>query len=183
MLAAQSLRRCLREPPKRAVRVIISCARAPTGRSSLRTGIHPQPETLAAPSLLPARQSQRKCCTTDSATATATTTAQSLARLDSATPPPPPPSPALTVRTHHVNLSTDRPEQTRPCVRDTPTATMSTDYGNFHDFCRDTGSIHSTLPVCNLFDGSPSRGGNGFGGCNLEGIDLSGGRNLANLGM
>lgn len=60
---------------------------------------------------------------------------------------------------------------------------MSTDYGNFHDFCRDTGSIHSTLPVCNLFNGSPSRGGNGFGGCDLEGIDLSGGRNLANLGM
>ncbi|KAK6431459.1 hypothetical protein LTR95_012380 [Oleoguttula sp. CCFEE 5521] len=59
---------------------------------------------------------------------------------------------------------------------------MPTKYGNFHNFCRDTGSIHATLPVCNLFPESPSRGGNGFGGCDLEGIALSGGRNLANLG-
>lgn len=60
---------------------------------------------------------------------------------------------------------------------------MSTAYGNFHNFCRDSGSIHATLPVCNLFAGSPSRDGTGFGGCDLEGISLSGGRNLANLGM
>jgi len=59
---------------------------------------------------------------------------------------------------------------------------MSTAYGNFHNFCRDTGSIHATLPVCNLFAGSPSRDGTGFGGCDLEGISLGGGRNLANLG-
>ncbi|KAJ5745250.1 hypothetical protein N7520_010432 [Penicillium odoratum] len=48
------------------------------------------------------------------------------------------------------------------------------------DFCRD-----STLPVCNLFlDNQPPNGGpNGtFGGCPLDGISLSGGRHLANLG-
>ncbi|KAI9669211.1 MAG: hypothetical protein M1817_004706 [Caeruleum heppii] len=54
---------------------------------------------------------------------------------------------------------------------------MATAFGNFHDFCRD-----STLPVCNLFLESPTRGGQGFGGCELRGIPLSGGRNLANLG-
>lgn len=33
-----------------------------------------------------------------------------------------------------------------------------------------------------LFDESASRGGNGFGGCDLRGISLGGGRYLANLG-
>ncbi|KAF3394422.1 Chitin synthase export chaperone [Penicillium rolfsii] len=52
----------------------------------------------------------------------------------------------------------------------------STQFGNFHDFCRD-----STLPVCNLFkENQPP--GIGYGGCALEGISLSGGRHLANLG-
>lgn len=55
-------------------------------------------------------------------------------------------------------------------------------YGKFHDFCRDTGNLHSTLPVCNLFTQSPTNGGNGWDGCNLEGIPLSGGNRLANLG-
>lgn len=60
---------------------------------------------------------------------------------------------------------------------------MSTAYGNFFDFCRDTGSLHATLPVCNLFASSPSRGGSGFGnGCDLLGISLGGDRYLANLG-
>ncbi|KAF2722094.1 hypothetical protein K431DRAFT_222956 [Polychaeton citri CBS 116435] len=58
----------------------------------------------------------------------------------------------------------------------------ATAYGNFHDFCRDTGSLHSTLPVCNLFSESPSNGGGGFGGCDLLGVHLSRGRYLANLG-
>jgi len=58
----------------------------------------------------------------------------------------------------------------------------ATAYGKFYDFCRDTGSIHSTLPVCNLFLESPTRGGTGYGGCDLEGISLSDGRHLANLG-
>ncbi|KAK6004173.1 hypothetical protein QM012_009023 [Aureobasidium pullulans] len=57
-----------------------------------------------------------------------------------------------------------------------------TQYGKFHDFCRDTGSLRSTLPVCNLFGESASRGGSGFGGCDLRGISLGGGRYLANLG-
>jgi len=55
-------------------------------------------------------------------------------------------------------------------------------YGKFHDFCRDSGSGYATLPVCNLFNESPARGGDGFGGCELEGIPLSGGEHLANLG-
>ncbi|KAF2016544.1 hypothetical protein BU24DRAFT_204263 [Aaosphaeria arxii CBS 175.79] len=59
---------------------------------------------------------------------------------------------------------------------------MPNQYGKFHDFCRDTGSQHSTLPVCNLFSQSPTRGGNGWGGCDLTGISLSGDKNLANLG-
>ncbi|ORY10580.1 chitin synthase III catalytic subunit [Clohesyomyces aquaticus] len=57
-----------------------------------------------------------------------------------------------------------------------------TAYGNFHDFCRDTGNLASTLPVCNLFDQSSTRLGTGWGGCNLTGIPLSNGRHLANLG-
>lgn len=60
---------------------------------------------------------------------------------------------------------------------------MSTAYGNFADFCRDTGNQAATLPVCNLFSQSPTRGGSGWeNGCNLTGIPLSGGRHLANLG-
>ncbi|KAJ5643149.1 uncharacterized protein N7484_005656 [Penicillium longicatenatum] len=65
----------------------------------------------------------------------------------------------------------------------------STQFGNFkiatpadhpwvsQDFCRD-----STLPVCNLFlvNQPPNKN---FDGCALEGISLSGGRYLANLGM
>jgi len=59
-----------------------------------------------------------------------------------------------------------------------------TQFGAFHNFCRDTGSEFSTLPVCNLFHESPARGGQSpwFEGCNLVGIPLSGGRHLANLG-
>ncbi|KAI9850590.1 MAG: hypothetical protein M1824_003209 [Vezdaea acicularis] len=53
----------------------------------------------------------------------------------------------------------------------------STQFGKFHNFCRD-----STLPVCNLFLESYNRGGNGFGGCELTGISLSKGRHLRNLG-
>jgi hypothetical protein len=37
-------------------------------------------------------------------------------------------------------------------------------------------------PLRQLFSESPSRGGNGFGGCDLQGIPLGGGRYLANLG-
>ncbi|CAG8980458.1 hypothetical protein HYALB_00012049 [Hymenoscyphus albidus] len=52
----------------------------------------------------------------------------------------------------------------------------STQFGNFHDFCRD-----STLPICNLFPGfsyaNPSQLS-----CQLTGISLSGGRHLGNLG-
>ncbi|KKZ64903.1 hypothetical protein EMCG_09192 [[Emmonsia] crescens] len=53
----------------------------------------------------------------------------------------------------------------------------STQFGNFHNFCRD-----STLPVCNLFVADNQPPNAKFGGCALTGIDLSGGRNLANLG-
>jgi hypothetical protein len=59
---------------------------------------------------------------------------------------------------------------------------MVTSYGNFFDFCRDSGSRAATIPVCNLFNESPARGGNGYGGCNLNGIPLSGDDHLANLG-
>ncbi|KAG6286135.1 hypothetical protein E4U46_005175 [Claviceps purpurea] len=53
----------------------------------------------------------------------------------------------------------------------------STDFGNFNDFCKG-----STLPVCNLFSG-PAHDQNGpWGGCQLRGIPLSGGRHLGNLG-
>jgi hypothetical protein len=37
-------------------------------------------------------------------------------------------------------------------------------------------------PLRQLFNESPSRGGAGFGGCDLQGISLGGGRYLANLG-
>ncbi|KAF2200248.1 hypothetical protein GQ43DRAFT_464137 [Delitschia confertaspora ATCC 74209] len=59
---------------------------------------------------------------------------------------------------------------------------MPTKYGIFHDFCRDTGNLYSTLPVCNLFDQSLTRHGSGWGGCNLTGISLGHNRHLANLG-
>ncbi|KAJ8609014.1 hypothetical protein MRB53_039373 [Persea americana] len=53
---------------------------------------------------------------------------------------------------------------------------MSTNYGKFYYFCRDTGSLRSTLPVCNLFLESLARDGQGFndfgGGCNLKGSIL-----------
>lgn len=58
-------------------------------------------------------------------------------------------------------------------------------YGKWHDFCRDSGSGYATIPVCNLFDESRARGGQYpyYGGCQLEGISLGGDRHLANLGM
>ncbi|KAF2755361.1 hypothetical protein EJ05DRAFT_502829 [Pseudovirgaria hyperparasitica] len=59
---------------------------------------------------------------------------------------------------------------------------MSTAYGNFHNFCRDSGSNYATIPVCNLFLESRARENTGFGGCELQGISLSGDRRLANLG-
>ncbi|POS77807.1 chitin synthase export chaperone [Diaporthe helianthi] len=52
----------------------------------------------------------------------------------------------------------------------------STQFGNFGNFCRD-----STLPVCNLLSTSHNQTG-GWGGCELTGIPLSGGRRLGNLG-
>lgn len=60
----------------------------------------------------------------------------------------------------------------------------STQYGKFQNLCRNTGNLRSTLPICNLFSESPSRGGAGFGpgGCDLRGISLGGGERLANLG-
>jgi hypothetical protein len=59
-----------------------------------------------------------------------------------------------------------------------------TAYGQFYELCRNTGNLRSTLPICNLFDGSLSRNATAFGdGCNLTGIPLHGGRDhLANLG-
>ncbi|QKX64279.1 uncharacterized protein TRUGW13939_11452 [Talaromyces rugulosus] len=53
----------------------------------------------------------------------------------------------------------------------------STQFGKFHDFCRDT-----TLPVCNLFVPSNQPPNAPFGGCALTGISLSNGRHLGNLG-
>ncbi|OIW27393.1 hypothetical protein CONLIGDRAFT_682450 [Coniochaeta ligniaria NRRL 30616] len=52
----------------------------------------------------------------------------------------------------------------------------STQFGNFEDFCRD-----ATLPVCNLLSDSHNQTGP-WGGCQLRGITLSGGRYLGNLG-
>ncbi|KAH7413321.1 chitin synthase III catalytic subunit [Cadophora sp. MPI-SDFR-AT-0126] len=55
----------------------------------------------------------------------------------------------------------------------------STQFGNFHDFCRD-----STLPICNIFPGFNYTNPSGFeGGCVLTGISLSRGRHLGNLGV
>ncbi|KAL8789610.1 MAG: hypothetical protein Q9213_001046 [Squamulea squamosa] len=59
----------------------------------------------------------------------------------------------------------------------------STQFGNFHNFCRD-----STLPVCNLFNPWRQRQAQefgrlqGYGGCELSGIGLGGGRHLGNIG-
>ncbi|KAH0431712.1 chitin synthase export chaperone [Colletotrichum camelliae] len=52
----------------------------------------------------------------------------------------------------------------------------STQFGNFYNFCRD-----STLPVCNVLSDNHSQDGP-WGGCQLTGIPLSGGRKLGNLG-
>ncbi|KFY81464.1 hypothetical protein V500_11409 [Pseudogymnoascus sp. VKM F-4518 (FW-2643)] len=51
----------------------------------------------------------------------------------------------------------------------------STQFGNFYNFCRD-----STLPVCNLL--SKTHDQNGFGGCQLTGINLPDGEHLGNIG-
>jgi len=54
----------------------------------------------------------------------------------------------------------------------------STQFGNFHAFCRD-----STLPVCNLFPGYSYADPAGFEGkCHLVGIPLKGGKHLGNIG-
>lgn len=55
-------------------------------------------------------------------------------------------------------------------------------YGRFDDFCRDTGNLGSTLPVCNLFDQAATRQGTGWGGCDLVGFSVGGGERLRNLG-
>ncbi|KAI1418201.1 chitin synthase III catalytic subunit [Hypoxylon sp. FL1857] len=52
----------------------------------------------------------------------------------------------------------------------------STNFGNFDAFCRD-----STLPVCNVLSETHTQRG-GWGGCDLQGIPLSGDRYLGNLG-
>ncbi|KAF2836910.1 hypothetical protein M501DRAFT_996036 [Patellaria atrata CBS 101060] len=61
---------------------------------------------------------------------------------------------------------------------------MPTAYGNFHDFCRDSGDQGATIPVCNLFPQSSARGpaDNSFGGCDLTGIRISDDSRLRNLG-
>ncbi|KAL1997111.1 hypothetical protein VTN49DRAFT_7976 [Thermomyces lanuginosus] len=53
----------------------------------------------------------------------------------------------------------------------------STQFGNFHNLCRDT-----TLPVCNLFVENNQPPNAAFGGCPLNGIPLSNDRHLGNLG-
>jgi hypothetical protein len=61
-------------------------------------------------------------------------------------------------------------------------------YGRFHDFCRDSGSGYATIPVCNLFYESRAAPSDinppadYFGGCQLTGIPLGNDRYLANLG-
>ncbi|KAL1601403.1 hypothetical protein SLS60_006316 [Paraconiothyrium brasiliense] len=57
-------------------------------------------------------------------------------------------------------------------------------YGYFDTFCRDSGNLWSTLPVCYLFDQAPTREGTGWdNGCQLRGITLKGDNKvLANLG-
>ncbi|KAN0075902.1 Chitin synthase III catalytic subunit [Elaphomyces granulatus] len=53
----------------------------------------------------------------------------------------------------------------------------STQFGNFHNFCRD-----STLPVCNLFVPINQPPNQAYGGCPLLGINLGNGKRLGNLG-
>ncbi|KAM5461610.1 hypothetical protein McanCB56680_003548 [Microsporum canis] len=53
----------------------------------------------------------------------------------------------------------------------------STQFGKFHNFCRD-----STLPVCNLFVKNNQPPNEKYGGCALTGINLDSGRNVGNLG-
>jgi len=53
----------------------------------------------------------------------------------------------------------------------------STQFGDFHDFCRD-----STLPVCNLFNPPFHNNSASYGGCVLTGISLKNGEHLGNLG-
>ncbi|KAK2755743.1 hypothetical protein FQN54_005893 [Arachnomyces sp. PD_36] len=53
----------------------------------------------------------------------------------------------------------------------------STQFGNFHNFCRD-----STLPVCNLFVNDNQPPNAKFEGCPLVGIELGNDKYLANLG-
>ncbi|KAL5600986.1 hypothetical protein BROUX41_005817 [Berkeleyomyces rouxiae] len=52
-----------------------------------------------------------------------------------------------------------------------------TRFGDFRIFCRD-----STLPICNLISKRHDQNGS-WGGCELKGIPLSGGRHLGNLGV
>ncbi|KAK2837035.1 hypothetical protein FQN49_006473 [Arthroderma sp. PD_2] len=53
----------------------------------------------------------------------------------------------------------------------------STQFGKFHNFCRD-----STLPVCNLFVRDNQPPNEKFDGCALTGINLSSDRHVGNLG-
>ncbi|KAI4662858.1 hypothetical protein J4E85_009541 [Alternaria conjuncta] len=56
-------------------------------------------------------------------------------------------------------------------------------YGKFDDFCRDTGSNWSTLPVCYLFNPASTKDDNGWqDGCILQGFPVGGGERLHNLG-
>lgn len=60
---------------------------------------------------------------------------------------------------------------------------MVNSYGEFADFCRDSGNQWSTLPVCYLFNPASTKINNGWqGGCTLRGFPVGGGRNLHNLG-
>ncbi|KAF3343980.1 hypothetical protein VdG2_08038 [Verticillium dahliae VDG2] len=52
----------------------------------------------------------------------------------------------------------------------------STQFGNLHNFCRD-----STLPVCNVLSDAHDQSGP-WGGCELRGISVGGDRRLGNLG-
>ncbi|KAF1844678.1 uncharacterized protein K460DRAFT_365625 [Cucurbitaria berberidis CBS 394.84] len=56
-------------------------------------------------------------------------------------------------------------------------------YGKFDDFCRDTGNMWSTLPVCYLFDQASTKKGTGWeGACTLRGFPVGGDARLRNLG-
>ncbi|EME48150.1 hypothetical protein DOTSEDRAFT_69928 [Dothistroma septosporum NZE10] len=57
-------------------------------------------------------------------------------------------------------------------------------YGKWHDFCRDSGSGYATIPVCNLFSESRAHGGTEpyYGGCQLTGISSGDYVKVANLG-